>query len=116
MAPWAGWHCQLVRSDERWSVGVTPGGDQNDQDIPVLINRPPSVVSLPVDCDEHLVRVPCVTGAGPTAAQPVGVGLAELPGPLADGVVGDRDASREHHFLDLPEAEREAGSTARHSG
>ncbi len=53
-------------------------------------------MSLPVDLDEHLVTVQLVTGAWPTTAQPVGVGLAELSGPLHDGdenpnrVIGDK--------------------------
>jgi hypothetical protein len=41
--------------------GVPSGGDQNVPDIPVLVYRPPQVVTLTVDRDEYLVEVPlCV--------------------------------------------------------
>jgi hypothetical protein len=39
-------------------LGVTPGGDQNVQNTPVLVNRAPQVVALPLDRDEHLVEMP----------------------------------------------------------
>jgi hypothetical protein len=48
-----------------------------------VVNRTRQVVVLPTDLDEHLVKVPLVTGAWPATAQPAGVGLAEFPGPLA---------------------------------
>src|SRR5438270_10972152 len=64
-------------------------------------------MSLPVNLDEHLVKVPLIAGAWPTATQPLGVGLPELDAPLPDGFVGDRDAPREHHLLHLAEAQRE---------
>jgi hypothetical protein len=47
-------------------------------------------------------------GPGPTAAQSVGVGLAELGAPAAHCLVGDDDAALEHQLLGLAEAEREA--------
>lgn len=36
--------------------------------ITVLINRPPQIVGLAADLDEHLVEVPLVAWAGPTAS------------------------------------------------
>src|ERR671916_140136 len=64
-------------------------------------------MSLPVDLDEHLVKVPLIAGAWLTVTQPLGVGFPELDAPLPDGFVGDRDAPREHHLLHLPQAQRE---------
>lgn len=51
--------------------GVTSGGNQDVQHIPVLVNRPPQIVSLPVDLDEYLVKVPRIPRAGPMTAQPL---------------------------------------------
>jgi hypothetical protein len=34
---------------------VAPEGDQNVQDIDVLVNGSPQVAGLPADLDEHLV-------------------------------------------------------------
>lgn len=48
-------------------------------------DRPPQVLLLTVDLDEDLVQVPLVPGAGPTAAQRVGVVLPELGAPPPDG-------------------------------
>ena len=73
------------------SLGVAPGRDQDIQYVAVLVDRPPQVVGLAVDLDEYLVKVPLVARLGPPAAQPIGVGLTELPSPLADSLVGDRD-------------------------
>jgi hypothetical protein len=42
---------------------VTPEGDQNVQNIPVLVDRPPQVVDLSTDLDEHLVQVPFIAWA-----------------------------------------------------
>ena len=73
----------------------------------MLVHRAPQVVGLAVDLDEDLVKVPLVTRACPSAAQSVGVGLAERSAPLPDGLVGDRDAALQHHLLDVAEAQRE---------
>jgi hypothetical protein len=62
--------------------GVAPGLDEDVQDGTVLVNGPPQVVGLPVDCDENLVEVPLIPGAWPSAAQPVRVSLPELLAPL----------------------------------
>jgi hypothetical protein len=62
---------------------------------------------LAVDREEHLIEVPLISWAWPSAAQPVRVGLSELLAPLPDGLVGDHDAALHHHLFDLAEAERE---------
>jgi hypothetical protein len=75
---------QLAEEPSR-GLGVTLRGDQDVHDIPVLVHRPPQIMPLAVDLDEHLVKVPLVPGAWLASARPVGVGLAKLlaPGPDA---------------------------------
>jgi hypothetical protein len=65
---------QLAKEPGR-GLGVPPRGDQNVQDIPVLVDGAPQVPPLTVDREEYLVEVPRIAGPGPTATQPVGVGL-----------------------------------------
>jgi hypothetical protein len=48
---------QLTKEPLR-GPGVTTGGDQNVQDIPVLVDRPPQVLPGTVDREEHLVQMP----------------------------------------------------------
>jgi hypothetical protein len=88
--------------------GITAGGDQDVQNIPVLVDSPPQVVALPTDLDEHLVEMPLIARARSTATQSVGEGLTELAAPLMDGPVRDQDTAREHHLLDLPQAQGKA--------
>jgi hypothetical protein len=52
--------------------------------------------------------VPFIPGPRPTATEPIGIILPELPAPLADGLVGDFDAALEQQFLDVAVAEAEA--------
>jgi hypothetical protein len=105
------WHVpqslQQLTKEPGGGLGVAPGGDQDVQNTPVLVDRPPQVVGLSVDLDEYLVEVPLIPGAWPPAAQPVRVGLPELLAPLPEGLVGNHDAALHHHLFDLAEAERE---------
>jgi hypothetical protein len=97
---------QLAKEPGR-GLGVPPRGDQNVQDIPVLVDGAPQVLPLTVDREEYLVEMPRIAGPGPTATQPVGVGLPELHAPLPDGFVGHHDPALQHHLLHLAEAQRE---------
>jgi hypothetical protein len=52
-------------------------GDQNVQDVPILVDRTPQVLPLTIDLDEHLVKVPPIAWSWPSATQLVPVGLPE---------------------------------------
>jgi hypothetical protein len=58
---------QLAEEPGR-GLGVPPGGDQDVQHVPVLVDGAPQVLPLTVDREEYLVKVPRVTGAGPAAS------------------------------------------------
>jgi len=66
---------------------------QDIEHIPVLVDGAPEGVLHPVDTDEYLVAVPLVAGARAMTAQRIRVGLAELPGPLPDRLVGHEHAA-----------------------
>ena len=86
---------------------VSPGGDQNVQHSPVLVNHPPQIVGLALDRDDHLVKMPRVTGAESPAVESVGVGLPELGAPSPHRFVGDHDPALEHHLFNVTQAQWE---------
>jgi hypothetical protein len=72
-----------------------------------MIDDPPEVMPHTVDLDEHLVQVPLVARARPSAPQGVGVVLSELLGPLSDCFVRDRYATGEHQLGDISQGQGE---------
>jgi hypothetical protein len=56
------------------SLGIAPGLHQDVQHVSLLIHRPPEVLVLAVDADDHLVEIPLVAGLRFPTPQPVGVG------------------------------------------
>jgi hypothetical protein len=66
-------------------------------------HRYPVEIISHMDRDEHLVEMPFIAWAWPTATQPVREALTELAAPLMDGLVRDQDIAG-HHLLDLPQA------------
>jgi hypothetical protein len=60
-----------------------------------------------LDPDEHLIKVPLVTGPWTAAAQSAREGLAELLAPAPDGLVGDDNATLSQKQFDISQAEAE---------
>ena len=87
---------------------VAPALHQHVEHDAVLIDRPPQPVLLTGDGDHHLVEVPLIAATGQPAADLVGEGLAELPGPLPYRLMADKNAAGGQHFLDHTQAERKA--------
>src|SRR5262245_5687901 len=87
---------------------ITTALDENIQDVAILIDRSPQIMPLPLDRQEDLVQMPLVARAGTPATQLIGIGLAELPAPLADGLVGHDHATDEQKFFHIAVAETEA--------
>lgn len=61
-----------------------------------------------VNGQKHLVQMPCVPGPRPSAPQLIGIVLAELAAPLADGFVGDVNTAFEPHLLHVAIAQGES--------
>ena len=72
--------------------GIPPWLNEYVEYNVVLIHRTPKVMLHALDPDEHLIKVPLVTGPRTAAAQSAREGLAELLAPAPDGLVGDDDA------------------------
>jgi hypothetical protein len=81
---------------------------QDSKHIPVLIHRPPQIMPYLVDRDEHFIHMPLITRPGTPATPLIGVLLAKLAAPLANGCVRDDDATDEQEFFHVPVAERKA--------
>jgi hypothetical protein len=78
---------------------------QDVQDRPVLIYRPPEIVALALDRQKHLIQVPFVAWLRTSAPQLIGIGLPELPAPLADGLICDDDSTGKQHFFHIAVAQ-----------
>jgi hypothetical protein len=85
--------------------GIATTLDQNVEYGPVLIDGAPELMLSARDADHNLVEVPFVSRCGKSVADPAGKALAELQGPLPDGLVTDLDASGSQHLLDHAQAQ-----------
>ena len=74
----------------------------------VLIHRPPQIMALLIDGDEHLVHMPLVAWAGLPAAELVRKLWAGLPAPCTDGFIGHDDATDKQEFFHVTMTQRKA--------
>ena len=77
------------------------------QDVTVLVDRAPQLLSATLDRDEHLVEMPGVSHPTAAAPQPPRVDRTEPLAPLPNRLVGDRHASLREEIFDIAEAEAE---------
>jgi hypothetical protein len=80
----------------------------NIQDVVVLIHRPPQVITLAVNGQKPLVKMPCVSGPRLPAPQPVRIVLTKLQTPLADSFISDVDTAFEQDRLHIEVAQGKA--------
>jgi hypothetical protein len=110
----AGWSRAASRLWETAQEGfrcllVAPRLDEEVEDDPLLVHRPPEPVLLPLALQLHLVAVPRVAWSGTAPPHPVGEGLPDLPAPPTDGLVADLDPALGQQFLHVAIAEQEPG-------
>jgi hypothetical protein len=72
---------------------------QDIEDVSVLVDGTPEIVPFTGDREEHFGQVPLVPRPGPGATQLIGICLAKLPAPFADGLIGHEHAMDEQEFL-----------------
>src|SRR5688572_17400998 len=114
---------QLIRDDHPWHILepfeqlaekllrrllVAAALHQDVEDIVVLVDSAPQVMTLPVDRQKHLVQVPLVPWLGASPLQLIRIVLPKFSTPLADGFMGDVDTALEQEFLHVAVAQREA--------
>ena len=85
--------------------GIPPWLNENVENDAVLIHGAPKIVLHALNPDEHLIKVPLVTGLWTTAAQAIGKGLAEFLAPAPNGLTGDDDTPLRQQKLTIAKAE-----------
>ncbi len=86
---------------------VSVAGDQDVEDIPVLIHGSPKIMTFTADRDEHFVHVPDVAETALPPPQSAGVFGSKLVAPGSNGFVGYLDATLGKKILDVSKAQRE---------
>src|SRR5258708_11503213 len=86
---------------------IPPWLNEDVEHNAVLVHGTPKIMLSALDPDEHLIKVPFVTGTRTTAAQAVGEALAELLTPATHRFVGDDNAPLGQNQLHIPQAEAE---------
>src|SRR5262245_57117582 len=110
---------QFVRDDHSWYIGeslqefaeeslrrflVSLALHQEIEDMPVLVDGAPQVVTLAMDGEKHLIQVPFIPRSGISTAQVVGIDLPELSAPIPDRFIGQDDAAFGHELFGVPVA------------
>ncbi len=86
---------------------VSAAGDQDVEDITVLIHGSPKIMTLSANGDEYFVHVPDVTETALPPPQSAGVFGSKLAAPGSNGFVGHLDATLGKKVLDVSKAQRE---------
>jgi hypothetical protein len=86
---------------------IAPALHEDIENKALLVDRAPQPVLRAGDGDDDLVKVPFVAAAWGSPTNAIGEFAAELQAPLADRLLGDRDAARRQHLLDHAQAQRE---------
>ena len=97
---------QQLAKEPSGRLRISPRLHQNIQHIPFLIYRPPQVVLIPADSDEHLVKMPGIPATPYPDADPLGIFRPESKTPLPNRFVGDLDAPAPQDLFDVSEAQR----------
>src|ERR1700704_2129055 len=84
------------------SFGIPPWLNEDVEHDTVLVDRAPKIMLHALDPDEHLIKVPLVTGPRTTATQAVGKALAEFLAPAPNGLIRDDDAPLSQKQLNIP--------------
>src|SRR5262249_25771439 len=87
---------------------IAPALDQNVEDVVVLVDSAPQVMAFAMNRQKHLVQIPLVSWLGTSTLQSIGIVLAKLQTPLADGFMGDVDTAFEQQLLHVTVTQREA--------
>jgi hypothetical protein len=87
---------------------VPPALHEDLEPMAILIDGPPQIVPFAVDGEKDFVQVPLVTRPGMPAAQLIGIGLPELPAPVAYCPISQDDAVCGHQLFGIPVTQAEA--------
>jgi hypothetical protein len=86
---------------------VPPTLDQDINRVAVLINGPPQILLFPLNRDEHFVEIPGISQATLSFLQFSSIRGSKLLTPLANGFIGDGEATLGEEFFNFTKAEAE---------
>src|SRR5262249_46662813 len=107
---------EFIRNDDPWHVPqplqeltekllrrvlVAAALHQDVEDVVVLVDRTPEVMTLTMNREKDLIQVPLVTWLRASTLQLIGVVLPKLQTPLADGLVRHLDAALKQELLHI---------------
>ena len=81
---------------------------ENINGVAILIDRAPQILLFPVNGDKDFIKVPGITQATLSLFEFSRIVRSKLPAPLANGFVGDGDASFRQSLFDFTETQAEA--------
>jgi hypothetical protein len=87
---------------------VTSALDEDIEDMAVLVDGAPEIVTGAVDRQEYCIEMPRVARPGTPAAQLVGISLPKRPAPRAHRVVRPQHAALGHELFDIAIAQAKA--------
>jgi hypothetical protein len=87
---------------------VAPALYQDVKHVPALIHRPPQIVTFTFESEHHLFEVPLVAGPRTPATELIGIRLAKLVTPLADGLIRHLDATFTQELFHIPDTQTES--------
>jgi hypothetical protein len=98
---------QLVEELLGHSLMATPL-HENVQDMAILIDRQPQIMTFALDRQKDLIEMPLIPGLRPAVAQLIGILWAKLTAPLADRFIGQDDATSKQELFHVVVTETKA--------
>ena len=86
---------------------VSAACDQDIEDISILVNGSPKIMTFAANRDEHFVHVPDVAEPPLSPPQSTRIRWSKLAAPGSNGFVGHGDAPLSEKVLDIAKAQRE---------
>ena len=79
--------------EELIGLPISSMSHRNIDDVPILIDDSPQIVTLTTDCDKEFVNMPDVPKSSPLPAQRSSIGRAKIHAPVPNRLIRDDDAA-----------------------
>jgi len=99
---------EQLAKEPRGGVAIPAGLEQEVDDLAVLVDSPPEILTLTVNGHEEFVQMPGVADRPGPMPEPPRVREAEGFAPVPDGFVRDGDAAVLEEVFDVAETQSEA--------
>jgi CheY-like chemotaxis protein len=98
---------EQLAKEPRGGVAIPAGLEQDVDDLAILVDSPPEILTLAANRHEEFVQMPRVADGPRPTPEPPRVGRTEDLAPVPDGLVRQRDAALGEEVFDVAEAEGE---------